>query len=147
MMYTAGPDGQPVADSDMAGPLLIALMLGAAMLLRGKVHFGYIYGVFMIGCFTLWMVMTLMSEKGIDIWQTASILGYCLLPMVLLAFFSIFFSATGTIMFILTALVVGWCAWRSSDMMVLAMEVQNEKALVAYPIALFYACFALISVF
>ena len=28
---------QVVADSDMAGPLLIALLLGAAMLLRGKV--------------------------------------------------------------------------------------------------------------
>ena len=29
--------GQVVADSDMAGPLLIALLLGVAMLLRGKV--------------------------------------------------------------------------------------------------------------
>ncbi len=39
------------------------------------------------------------------------------------------------------------CTMRSSDMMVIAMDVANEKALVAYPIGLFYACFALISVF
>jgi hypothetical protein len=30
---------------------------------------------------------------------------------------------------------------------VLAMDVRHERALVAYPIGLFYACFALISVF
>jgi hypothetical protein len=93
MMYS-NVDGQQVADSDMAGPLLIALALGATMLLRGKVHFGYIYGVGLVGCITLWLVMTLMSEHGIDIYQTSSILGYCLLPMVLLSFFSAIFSAT-----------------------------------------------------
>mmetsp|Transcript_56051 Transcript_56051/g.131363 ORF Transcript_56051/g.131363 Transcript_56051/m.131363 type:complete len:258 (-) Transcript_56051:230-1003(-) len=147
MLYSIGHDGQQSADSDMAGPLIIGLMLGGAMLLRGKVQFGYIYGVSMVGCFSLWLVMTLMSERGIDLWQTASILGYCLLPMVLLAFFSVFFSGTGAIMSILTVMTVIWCTMRSSDMMVIAMDVHNEKALVAYPIGLFYACFALISVF
>jgi len=147
MLYSIGHDGQQAPDSDMAGPLIIALMLGGAMLLRGKVQFGYIYGVSMVGCFSLWLVMTLMSERGIDLWQTASILGYCLLPMVLLAFFSVFFSGTGAIMTVLTILTVIWCTMRSSDMMVIAMDVANEKALVAYPIGLFYACFALISVF
>ncbi|EKX38394.1 hypothetical protein GUITHDRAFT_77305 [Guillardia theta CCMP2712] len=147
MIYSPGNDGEPIADSDMAGPILIALMLGGAMLLRGKVHFGYIYGVGLVGCGSLWLVMTLMSQKGLDIYQTSSILGYCLLPMVLLAFFSAFFTATGHVMTVLTVVTVAWCTMRSSDMMVIAMDVQNEKALVAYPIGLFYACFALISVF
>mmetsp|Transcript_60687 Transcript_60687/g.145041 ORF Transcript_60687/g.145041 Transcript_60687/m.145041 type:complete len:197 (-) Transcript_60687:65-655(-) len=146
MMYSE-VDGHQVPDSDMAGPLLIALMLGGAMLLRGKVHFGYIYGVGLVGCIMVWLVMTLMSERGVDIYQTSSILGYCLLPMVLLAFFSVIFSATGYVMTGLLAITIAWCTLRSSDMMVLAMDVQNEKALVAYPIGLFYACFALISVF
>jgi len=148
MMYSISiHTGQEEADSDMAGPLLVALALGAAMLLRGKVHFGYIYGMGLFGCGSLWLVMTLMSEKGVDIYQTSSILGYCLLPMVLLAFFSAFLATTGHVMFGLTVLAVAWCSWRSSEMMVLAMDVQHERALVAYPIGLFYACFALISVF
>jgi len=147
MMYSIGHDGQQYPDADMVGPLLFALMLGGAMLLRGKVHFGYIYGVGMVGCVSLWLVMTLMSERGIDIWQCASILGYCLLPMVLLAFLSVFFAATGAVMPVLTVLVVLWCTLRSSEMMVIAMDVAHERALVAYPIALFYACFALLSVF
>lgn len=39
MLYSIGHDGQQSADSDMAGPLIIGLMLGGAMLLRGKVSF------------------------------------------------------------------------------------------------------------
>jgi hypothetical protein len=50
-------------------------------------------------------------------------------------------------MTLLLVLTIGWCTLRSSEMMVISMGVQNEKALVAYPIGLFYACFALISVF
>eukprot|EP00802_Teleaulax_amphioxeia_P025749 Tamp_26661.p1 GENE.Tamp_26661~~Tamp_26661.p1 ORF type:complete len:198 (-),score=39.45 Tamp_26661:10-603(-) len=70
MMYsTCIHTGQEVADSDMGGPLLVALALGAAMLLRGKVHFGYIYGIGLFGCCSLWLVMTLMCEKGVDIYQ------------------------------------------------------------------------------
>jgi hypothetical protein len=61
--------GQEEADSDMAGPILVALALGAAMLLRGKVHFGHIYGLGVFGCCSLWLVMTLMSHKGVDIYQ------------------------------------------------------------------------------
>lgn len=75
MMYsTSIHTGQEEADSDMAGPILVALALGAAMLLRGKVHFGYIYGIGLFGCCSLWLVMTLMSHKGVDIYQTSSIL-------------------------------------------------------------------------
>jgi hypothetical protein len=31
-------------DTDLAGPLCFCLLLGACLLLSGKVHFGYIYG-------------------------------------------------------------------------------------------------------
>ena len=56
----------------MAGPILVALALGAAMLLRGKVHFGHIYGLGVFGCCSLWLVMTLMSHKGVDIYQVSA---------------------------------------------------------------------------
>ena len=59
--------------------------------------------------------------------QTSSILGYCLLPMVLLAFFSAFLATTGHVMFGLTVVAVAWCSWRCSEMMVLAMDVQHER--------------------
>lgn len=37
----------------------------------GKVHFGYIYGVAMLGCFAMYAVLNLMSDTGIDVTRTA----------------------------------------------------------------------------
>ena len=42
--------GSPIVeDDDFAGPLLLCLVLGVLLLFKGKVHFGTIYGVFVIG--------------------------------------------------------------------------------------------------
>ena len=94
-------------DSDLCGPLIFALGLGFALLLvrlitflrpflwvsssrnaiqTGKIHFGYIYGFGSLGCLGIWFVLNLLSQSGVDLHRTVSILGYCLLPMVLLAF-------------------------------------------------------------
>jgi hypothetical protein len=51
----------------------------------GKFHFGYIYGFGALGCACIFVLLNLMSEQGIDFYKTVSILGYCMLPMVLLA--------------------------------------------------------------
>ena len=36
-----------------------------------QVNFGYIYGVGGVGCVSLWVVMTLMYDKGLDFWQVS----------------------------------------------------------------------------
>ena len=41
-----------------------------------QVHFGYIYGIGLFGCCSLWLVMTLMCEKGVDIYQVCHIITY-----------------------------------------------------------------------
>jgi hypothetical protein len=35
-----------------------------------------------LGCVSIYILLNLMSEKGIDAYRVASVLGYCLLPMV-----------------------------------------------------------------
>ena len=37
-------DSHIMDDTDLAGPLVICLLLGVSLLLRGKLQFGYIYG-------------------------------------------------------------------------------------------------------
>ncbi|CAO3594868.1 unnamed protein product [Absidia cylindrospora] len=59
------------------------------LMLSGKVHFGYIYGVGVLGVVSIYLVLNLMSEDGVDWSRTASVLGYCLLPMVMLSGFSV----------------------------------------------------------
>lgn len=55
----------------------------------GKVHFGYIYGIGLMGCTSMYVVLNLMSTMGVSAGCVVSVLGYCLLPMVLLSSFSV----------------------------------------------------------
>lgn len=55
----------------------------------GKVQFGYIYGVSFLGCVCMWLVLNLMSSQSVSVSCVVSVLGYCLLPMVLLSCVSI----------------------------------------------------------
>jgi len=103
-------DHDTLDDDDLAGPLLFCLIFGGSLLLvcknfcycclsikrcggklkAGKVHFGYIYGLALLGCVGVYTILNLMSDGGINGTRTASILGYCLLPMNILAFVSVF---------------------------------------------------------
>lgn len=83
-------DKHIMEDTDLVGPLLFCLLFGISLLLSGKVHFGYIYGVALMGWIGIWGILNLISEAGIDMLRAASVLGYCLLPMVALSFVSIF---------------------------------------------------------
>ncbi|KAE9414951.1 hypothetical protein Angca_009214, partial [Angiostrongylus cantonensis] len=75
-----------IADQDLAGPLVFCLLFGFALLLHGKMTFGYIYGIGALGCLGIYALMNLMAaDKTISFVCTASVLGYCLLPMSLLS--------------------------------------------------------------
>lgn len=90
-------------DADLAGPLIFCFCFATCLLFvsifslkmskcvmnllslfaqSGKPQFGYIYGVALLGSASIYTLLNLMSEKGIDAYRVASVLGYCLLPMV-----------------------------------------------------------------
>lgn len=62
------------------------------LLQSGKPQFSYIYGVALVGSTSIYFLLNLMSESGIDAYRTASVLGYCLLPLVLLSTLSVIVS-------------------------------------------------------
>ena len=110
-------------------------------------HFGTIYGVFAIGLVGLWAMLNLMSQRGIDMLRTASIMGYCLLPIVILAALSIPIQLQGLAGWIFIPLAVLWCANAASLFFVAALDADDRRWLLAYPVAMFYTCFALITIF
>ena len=55
----------------------------------GKPQFGYIYGVGLLGVLAIYFLLNLMSPSGINVNRVASVLGYCLLPLVLMSFLSV----------------------------------------------------------
>ena len=136
-----------VMDDDFAGPLLFCLVLATLLVFQGKIYFGNIYGVFLVGLLGIWATLNLMSHKGIDMLRTASVMGYCLLPIVFLAALSIPLDLRGVAGAICIPLCVLWCANAASLFFVAALDADDRRWLLAYPVALFYTCFALITVF
>ncbi|CAG0905417.1 unnamed protein product, partial [Cyprideis torosa] len=129
-------DATILQDTDMAGPIAFGLAFGAFLLISGKVHFGYIYGIGLVGCLGIYFLLNMMSIQGISLGITASILGYCLLPMVALAGFAILFSLKGGIGLVTTIASVVWCSWSASKLFVTALAMDQQQPLVAYPCAL-----------
>ena len=137
-----------INDDDFAGPLLFCLVLGILLLIQGKVFFGYIYGVFVVGLLLLYSVINLINARGIALYLTASTMGYCLLPIVFLAALSIPLDLRGAAGVVLIPAAVLWCSNAAALFFVVALgDADDQRWLIAYPVALFYTCFALITVF
>ena len=52
---------------------------------QGKLHFGYVFGYGAIGCTVVYSLINLMHQEGVSFDRTASVLGYSMLPIVMLA--------------------------------------------------------------
>ena len=116
-------------DTDLIGPLLFCLLFGATLLLTGKVQFGYIYGLAMLGWMSIWAILNLMSQAGIDIYRTASVLGYCLLPMVLLSSISVLLRLRGLLGYGLGVASILWCTYSSSTIFVTVLGMKDQRFL------------------
>lgn len=136
-------------DADMTGPVCLCLLLGFLLLLQHKVQFGVIYGQATVGCVAVYFVFNLMSQQGIDLYRATSILGYSMLPMVVLSFFAIFLR--GERKQILRVALGGgcilWSTTTASKIFVAVLALHDQFWLVWYPLALLYTSFAFITVF
>ncbi|KAI1189665.1 hypothetical protein F5B17DRAFT_172112 [Nemania serpens] len=172
-------------DSDLAGPILFFLLFGTFLLLSGKVHFGYIYGLALMGSIALHTILSLMSPDGptspspshagsayapgsgypgdptagghddpksqlsstLTFARSASVLGYCLLPLVLVSLVGIAMPMDGPFGYILTTAAIMWCTTSASGIFCAVGRMRQTRLLVAYPLALFYAGFGIMSIF
>ena len=77
-------------EDDMAGTLVVAGLFGSLLFLQGKIYFGYIYGCGLIGCTLLFMLINLLTGRGVyvELFKCMSVLGYSLLPFIFLAYVS-----------------------------------------------------------
>ena len=136
-------------DADLAGPLILALLLGGELLMAGKMQFGYIYGLSVFGCLAMTLILNLMSpEKPISFWTVTSILGYALLPVNLLAAIKLLFIFyLQGVTKALAVVAVLWSTTASTRLLELGCGLQAQRYLLAYPIALLYSAFVLITIF
>ncbi|CAI9158648.1 unnamed protein product [Rangifer tarandus platyrhynchus] len=140
-------DGSIMNETDLTGPVLFCMALGATLLLAGKAQFGYVYGVGAVGCLGIHALLNLMSSAGVSCGCVASVLGSCLLPMVILSGCAVFFSLRGTFGTVSALVIIGWCSLSASKIFMSALAMEGQQLLIAYPCALLYGLFALLTIF
>lgn len=137
-----------MADSDLAGPILFVLLFGTLLLLAGKVQFGYIYGVGLFGTISLHYLFKYMSnDVQLDLVRSASVIGYCLLPLVLISVVGVVISLDNLMGYIMSGIAVLWCTYSASGFYVATLKLHNVRPLIAYPLGMFYTVFALMAIF
>ena len=135
-------------DADLAGPVIFALALACVLILHGKLAFGSIYGVFLMGCFGLYLVLSLLSQKQeIGFFSVVSIMGYGLLPIIVLATIAVAISMRGYLGMVCGTSAMLWSTYTSSRFFEKAMGMYEHRLIIAYPVGLFYACFILLTIF
>lgn len=168
-------------DSDLAGPILFFVLFGTFLLFSGKVHFGYIYGLALIGSLSLHTIFSLMSPppdpssshhhfdhqmhhhqqqqqssssssssslaSSLTYPRSASVLGYCLLPLVVISLVGIVVPMDSVPGYILSTAAIVWCTYSSSGMFCAVGRMKSMRGLVAYPLGLFYVGFGIMCIF
>jgi len=149
LLPAASLNKKDMEDSDMAGPIVFCLCLGICLLLRGKLHLGYIFGFSFSGSFGMYTVLNLMASgnEQLGMYHVFSVLGYCLLPIVMLSAFSIIITLNAMFGYVLSLLAVAWCTYTATRFFEVALAMQHQRYLIAYPVFLVYTCFALITIF
>lgn len=156
-------------DSDFAGPLLFFIIFGLVLRVSGRLHFGYIYGLAFVGTTMLHVILSLMSppvseaevvasqthghrtsshfSSSLTLARSASVLGYCLLPLVFTSVVGIVVPMDSFFGYILTSLAISWCSYSSSSMFTSVGRMTSMRGLVAYPMVLFYGSFGIMAIF
>jgi len=57
-------DNKIATYDDMAGPIIVAIIFGLSLLLKGRVEFGNIYGFGLTGCIGIFFIINLLSRRG-----------------------------------------------------------------------------------
>ena len=141
-------DKKFLEDSDMAGPLLIFLLFAFSLVLQYKINFGYIYGISLFGSILLFLLLNLMSKNnGILLYNTISVLGYCLIPIVLLSFIAVFLDMKNFLGGILSLVAIVLSSLNASRFFEIGLEMYSQRWLIFYPVALFYTCFVLVTIY
>lgn len=83
----------------------------------------------------------------LTIFRSASVLGYCLLPLLVTSVVGVFMPMDTPLGIVLTSAAIMWSTYSASGMFCAVGRLRSMRGLVAYPLALFYVGFGLMSIF
>ena len=137
-------------DDDMAGTIVVCVMFGLLLALKGKIQFGNIYGFGLTGCCMICLLINLLLRNSgvyLELYSTISVMGYSLLPFVFLAGASIFFDLMNVVGVFFAGFIVLWSCVTATRLFEHSLTMRDQKYLIAYPIGLFYCVFVMLTIF
>lgn len=139
---------QVLDDADMTGPFLIFIAFCLSLILQKKTHFGYIYGTTLFGGFIINTIMNLMSKKeSILLYNTISVLGYCMIPIVLTSFIGLLINLKALVGLITCIASIIMASYTATNFFEEVLRMQSQKWLIFYPLILFYTSFLLVTMY
>lgn len=135
-------------DADLSGPFLILMTFGLFQLLAGKLHFGIILGWVIVAALFLYVVFNMLAGRNgnLDLYRCVSLVGYCMLPVVMFSAVSLFLPQGGVAVFAFGAVFVLW-ATRVCTRLLVDLALDEHRGLIAYACFLIYMLFALLVLF
>lgn len=136
--------------SDLSGPILLYMSLCLFQLLAGKIQFGVILGWIVVSSIFLYVVYNMLAGRNgnLDLHTCTSVVGYCMLPVVILSAVSLFVPQGGPIRFAIAAVFVVWATRACTGLMVVLADGGDEhRGLIAYACFLIYTLFSLLVIF
>ncbi|KAL3649679.1 hypothetical protein CASFOL_006082 [Castilleja foliolosa] len=137
-------------DADLSGPFLFLMAFGLFQLLAGKLHFGIILGWVTMASMFLYVVFNMLAGKNgnLDMYKCLSLIGYCMLPIVMLSALSLFLPQGGMAIMAITGLFVIWSTRVCTGLVVELANCGNEhRGLITYACLLIYMLFSLLVIF
>ncbi|KAI9124372.1 hypothetical protein K1719_004294 [Acacia pycnantha] len=136
-------------DADLSGPFLLLMAFGLFQLLAGKIHFGIILGWLTVAALFLYFVFNMLAGRHgtLDLHSCVSLLGYCMLPMVILSVLSLFLPQASFAIFVIAAIFVTWSTRVCTKLLVEVGRWDEHRGLVAYACFLIYSLFSLLIIF
>ncbi|XP_058087623.1 uncharacterized protein LOC131234706 [Magnolia sinica] len=137
-------------DADLSGPFIFLMAFGLFQLLAHKLHFGIILGWVTVAALFLYVVFNMLAGRNgnLDLYRCFSLVGYCMLPMVIFSAVSLFVPEQGVVIFGLGAFFVLWSTRVCTRLLVeLASCGDEHRGLIAYACWLIYMLFSLLVIF
>nr|XP_043608745.1 protein YIPF5 homolog [Erigeron canadensis] len=137
-------------DADLSGPFLFLMAFGLFQLLAGKLHFGIILGWVTVASLFLYVVFNMLAGRNgnLDLYRCLSLIGYCMLPIVILSALGLFVPQGGVVVFGMMGVFVIWSTRVCTRLLVeLASCGDEHRGLIAYACFLIYMLFSLLVVF
>ncbi|KAK1310123.1 hypothetical protein QJS10_CPA08g01511 [Acorus calamus] len=137
-------------DADLSGPIIYVMAFGLFQLLAGKLHFGILLGWVTVASLFLYVVFNMLAGRDgdLDLYRCFSLVGYCMLPIVIFSAVALFLPQGGILMLSMGMVFALWSTRVCTRLLVeLASGGDRHRGLIAYACWLIYTLFSLLVIF